>query len=81
MGEFAIVQDLAEQARADGFADVDRHGGDAAVGVTQAVMAALCADDFEAELLQSADQLFSGNSFAPVSPSWGIRPPAPAERR
>jgi len=81
VGEFAIVQDLAEQAGADGFAGVDGHGGHAAVGVTQAMMAALCADDVEAELLQGADQLFAGNSFAPVSPSCGIRPPAPAERR
>ncbi len=64
VGEFAIAEDLTEQARADGFARVDGHRRYSTIAMPQAMVAAVCADDLEAELLQCADQLFAGDSFA-----------------
>jgi hypothetical protein len=39
--EIAVAEDLAEQTGADGFAGVDGHGCDPAIGMSQAMMAAL----------------------------------------
>ena len=64
MCEVAIAEDLAEQAGADRFTGVDGDGCDSAIGMSQAMMTALDADDLEADLFQGTDQLLAGESFA-----------------
>lgn len=60
--QVAVAENLGEQAGADRFADVDGDGGHAAVGVTQAVVAALRADDVEAGTAEGVDQLLAGDA-------------------
>ncbi len=61
--QVAIVEDLSEQAGADRFAGVDGDGRDSAIGMLQSMMAALNADDLEAELFQRSDEFFTGDSL------------------
>ena len=64
VSQIAIAQNLSEQTGADGFAGVDGDSGDAAVGVTQTMMASLRSDYSEAGFLQRANQLFTSDSFS-----------------
>ena len=51
--QIAIAEDLPEQSGADRFAGVDGNGRDAAIGMPHTMMAALDADDREADLFRA----------------------------
>lgn len=57
--DLTVADDCGQQARADGFARVNRHNGSAAVCMTKKVVAALHPGDFEPRLPQSRNDLSS----------------------
>jgi hypothetical protein len=60
--EVRIPEDLGEQSAPDIFAGVDRNDGDASVRMSQVLMATACANYFKAQLLQSRNELATGNA-------------------
>ena len=58
MREIAITENLAEKSRSDRLAGVDGHRCHAAIGMTQAMVAALRANHRETGFVQRTNQFF-----------------------
>ena len=63
LGELCVAEDLAQEPGSDVFTGMDRYDGPSTIRVVHEVMAALDAQDHEAELLEDGDQLLAGDGW------------------